>query len=307
MNKKINKAEITPTSLINSLGTAQEAYTTFEQEKEKMSDYFFAFFEGQDAAYYAMVIRTFNIELEPIKCHNKDGVKKIYKKISKEPNFTKYKTGFFIDRDFDLNIEEEDNDDIFITKGYSIENYYVSRKAFERILTYHIGLKRSDILFSQIVNDYIRSQESFSNAILEFNGWYCALRRKYGNSMGHLELDNNKKVCKELICYDMPNRRFYPIFNHSNYKKYFPDAKVVSNKEINEARKYIAEDLVLRSRGKEELKFMIDYLNELCSKLKTKRTNLHTTSFGAETLHLLATCADVEDRLSDYIKSRLAS
>lgn len=292
---------------MESLGTAQEAYATFEQEKKKFPNFFFAFFEGLDAAYYGMVIRMFHNDVEPIKCHNKEGVKKVYRKLSNEPNFNTFKTGFFIDKDFDLNVEEEKNDDIFVTKGYSIENYYVTKESFERILTYHFGLNRSDKMFSHIVDDYIKTQDNFNNAILEFNGWYCALRRRYGDSMGHLNLDKNRKICRSLIEYDIPNRRFYPRFSHSNFKEIFPDAGVVSNKEMNCARKYIAEDLVLRSRGKEELKFLVDFLNDLCLKLKAKNVHLHTASFGDNPLNSLVNCAEVEERLKDYIKSRLVS
>lgn len=302
-----SKNKITPTALIASLGSAQDAYATFQQEKNKLPNFFFAFFEGLDAAYYGMIIRMFRNDVEPIKCHNKEGVKKVYKKLSNEPNFNNYKTGFFIDKDFDLNVDEEKNDDIFVTKGYSIENYYVTKESFERVLTYHIGLKRSDMMFSKIVDEYTKAQENFSNAILEFNGWYCALRRRYGDSMGHLDLDNNKKVCKELIDYDIPNRKFHPKFSHSKYKTFFPDAGVVSTKEVIEARNYIAEDLVLRSRGKEELKFMIDFLNDLCTKFKGKRPDLHTESFGIDPLNHLVNCAEVEERLKNYIKTRLAS
>lgn len=78
-------------------------YLEFDLCKNNNPNAFFAFFEGKDAPYYSMRIeRISNKEVEPIKCKGKSNVKGIYKYLSKKNEYNRYSTGFFIDKDVEM-------------------------------------------------------------------------------------------------------------------------------------------------------------------------------------------------------------
>lgn len=86
----------------------------------------YCFIEGYDAPYYRKKVEAFSETIPVfISCGGKKGVVSGYNFISSKSAYSdSYKLLYFVDKDYDNN--ETLSDDIFITDGYSVENYYGS-------------------------------------------------------------------------------------------------------------------------------------------------------------------------------------
>ncbi|WIH98206.1 DUF4435 domain-containing protein [Empedobacter falsenii] len=87
------------------------------------------FFEGRDSQYYYTRINHFKKNYNPIICGNKMNVIESNKKILRK--YPDYNTLFFIDSDFDEKVELPN---LYVTCGYSIENFYCSSEVISEIL-----------------------------------------------------------------------------------------------------------------------------------------------------------------------------
>lgn len=260
--------EFTPNSLRETRDSASEAYLCFTLCKGKFPDMFYAFYEGKDAPFYSPIIRDWSRrEVMPIKCLNKKKVTQVYDKLQQETDFEKYITGFFVDRDYDLNTDLEVKD-IFITKGYAIENYCTTCSAFRRILTDLFDFNYSEPEFNYYVEEYTSMQNQYNQGLLRFNGWYCALRRKHGDQMGHLSLDNKKRK-KKYIQIDFENGTVGCSMTDEDFYEEFPDAERLTEDEIQKGIEYIRADMPMNIRGKYEMDFLTQYLEYLKKKMKS--------------------------------------
>jgi Protein of unknown function (DUF4435) len=116
--------------------TAATILRSVIREFSSQADAVFCFFEGEDAGYYSVRIRQ---ELYKYKFvfHNCDGkrtLRRVYQTLSDNQSLSELRGMFFFDRDYDFEIGGLDPKTCFVTDGYSIENYYVSSEAFERII-----------------------------------------------------------------------------------------------------------------------------------------------------------------------------
>jgi hypothetical protein len=143
------------------------------------------FFEGRDALYYDVRIRSelSGFYLVYMNCGGKPNLRRVYLTITTNTSLLDACVIFFFDRDYDHELEGLDCERCFITEGYSIENYYVSPQAFDRIL-------RSAFFMDQVYSEadqqcltiittaYQRLQCDFHKELLLFNAWALAQRRR---------------------------------------------------------------------------------------------------------------------------------
>ncbi|MDR3246568.1 MAG: DUF4435 domain-containing protein [Prevotellaceae bacterium] len=157
----------------------QVAFHEFALSTGTHRKHLFCFFEGKDNSYYIPRIKGFTNDYYPVKCGNKDAVLTVYALVVDKSEYNKYKSGFFIDRDFDQPVGDK-QPPIFETPCYSIENLYVSLNVFRDILTneFHLSEVSDKQIFEDLLNLYETRQKEFHSAILLLNAWYACLIEK---------------------------------------------------------------------------------------------------------------------------------
>ena len=282
------------------------AFMDFNDAVKCHPDALFVFYEGQDNDYFYPRIRQYSpFEVEPINCKGKSKVKSVYKIIVTKPEYDKYKKGFFVDKDFDLNTDTILTN-FYVTSGYSVENYYLSDACMEQLLKQKFNFHTGDSLLDNIMINYRKIRQQFFNAILLFNTWYCAIRRKYGDTIKDICLDT--KMPAGFVNCDYENGVVSQTYTLSSIEGKFPSfsSYPVLPSELQDAENYIKQDLLKHLRGKFCMRFLLNYICYLQKLFKDNgayanhRRNL-TVSID-NIMSILSPYADTEQDLIDYIK-----
>lgn len=289
--------------------TVQYCYLQYNEIRQKRPQAFIAFFEGHDAPYYLSYIASIvGSEPEQIICGNKQKVIETHKSLKAKNVLKNAKTGFFVDRDYDDNAKLIDQrQDFYVTKGYSIENYYCTKRTFERILVnlMHYNCAHKD--YDALVENYVDLQKKYNNAILEFNGWYCSLKRK-GINMSFSLSENMPSgyLAMDLTQY-VVNKNYTMTQIHRDFKVVIQPAA----NDIHQWSSWIMQDAVYNMRGKYEFAFLVEYLKTLPRIVNNPDSPFenHPMSFSLgqkDALSALAQYAERDEDLRDYIKRRAA-
>lgn len=282
------------------------AFMDFNDAVKYHPDALFVFYEGQDNDYYFPRIQQYSsLEVEPINCKGKSKVISIYKMIVTKPEYDKYKKGFFVDKDFDLNTDSILSN-FFITSGYSVENYYLSETCMEQFLKQKFNFHSGDRLLDNILIDYRKIRQQFFYAIILFNTWYCAIRRKYGDTIKDICLETKMPV--GFIACDYEAGVISQTYTLSTIEGKYPSyaSFPVSSSELKDAESYIKQDLLKHLRGKFCLRFLLNYICYLQKQFKDNAIYVNhrrslTVSFD-NIMSILSPYADTEQDLIDYIK-----
>lgn len=298
-------AEFT-TAIEQSVNTV---FMEFNDAAGRNPDALFVFYEGYDNDYYYTRIRQHtHRQIEPINCRNKDKVKKVYQFIVSKPEYDNYHKGYFIDKDFDLNTEPF-LDDFYVTSGYSIENLYVSDSCMHSFLTQKYAFHTGDELLEQLMSGFRQMRQKYFDAIVLFNTWYCAIKRKYGNTIRGINLD--QKMPSDFIGWDFSTNNVTKNYTMQDIdSKYDTVTYSVTTEELESAETYIKSNLQKNLRGKYCTSFMVRYISDLQGFIKnTPALSRHhralTISYD-NILSILAPYADTEQELLDYI-NRIAA
>lgn len=288
--------------------TPQYCYIQYNDIRQKKPQAFIAFLEGYDAPYYLPIIEnSIKYEAEQVICGNKKNVIAVHDGLLAKNLMKKTKTGFFIDKDYDDNSTIQHRMDYFITKGYSVENYYCPYTAFERILKSYMHYNCAHPDYDAIVGNYRELQRQYNKACLEFNGWYCSIKRNkisVGWSLnermpvGYIKLDIEKFIIEK----DYTMTKIHQDFKAN------PQPSIA---DVKKWAAWIMKDAVNNMRGKYELAYLIDYLSSLDKMVNNPASAFenHPMKFSMgqkEALSALAQYAERDDDLEDYIKRRAA-
>lgn len=282
------------------------AFMDFNDAVKYHPNALFVFYEGHDNDYYYPRIQQYSsLEVEPINCKGKSRVINIYKIILAKPEYNKYKKGFFIDRDFDLNTDPILSN-FYVTSGYSVENFYLSDNCMEQFLKQKFNFHAGDSLLSNLMANYRKMRQQYFNAVLLFNTWYCSIRRKYGNTIKDICLETKMPV--GFITCDYENCIVTQTYTLSTIGRKYPSSISfpISTLELQGSENYIKQNMLKHSRGKFCIRFLLKYI---CYLQKLFRDNTiyanHrrtlTISFD-NIMSILSPYADTEKDLIDYIK-----
>jgi hypothetical protein len=163
-------AEISEASLIK-----------FFQQYRRRDNAIHIFFEGnEDQSFYSNYIdQYFGIDKPRYYyiSNGKDNVYQNYKDINWD-SYLKNRVMFFVDKDLDDTIGRVRpfDENIFVTKYYSVENYLATANMLEKILREFCFVNEDDVL-QKIKNKYIDQQRLFFNKLTMILGWisYCRL------------------------------------------------------------------------------------------------------------------------------------
>lgn len=153
--------------LEESLASDAPAYMEFLYRYDPKKKQVFAFYEGdEDSSFYHQILeRNINpdFELEEIVAGCKNNVLKLNREFN-WGTYNKQQILFFVDRDlsFWLNEKLEYDDNVFVTDGYSVENYIVCPRAFRTLLQMFKGFARaSKPEIDNMVAIYIALEKNF--------------------------------------------------------------------------------------------------------------------------------------------------
>lgn len=285
---------------------AKNPIVALQRYMSKKNDHtLFCFVEGiNDSDYYLDKVRIiYGEDCYFIDCNGKDGVLYVYnEKFSQDHH--RVKMAFFIDKDFDDAINDEN---VFETDCYSIENYYCTETTFKRVLQNEF--KVTDLVsMNNAIRFYHERYDDFHETTLLFNAFVSAVRKKSKKTGVSIQIQLNDKFpslladikingcCKK---YDLPRL----------YQEYHISINDVSVDDV------IAEESILKShcpfsvlRGKFEINFMCMLLKFLIQDANDKdrqqiiRQKIRTTIIENRVMANLSRCADFPDRLREYLK-----
>lgn len=286
------------------------AFSRYCQEKKKYQDYLFCFFEGEDVKYYSPRIEKYSgYEYNKIihyNCGGKKGVLKALNLVEKNGDESFVAKAFFIDSDYDQT--KYNNDLLYQTPCYSIENFYTSKKAFSRMLNREFGINTTEKDFLKCCSDYSKRQQEFHDKTIYINSWLACQRLQeetaespkivlsdFKISKFFLELSIDSIVCKEEI-------------NREKLKELFPDSINIKESDIEEKMNYFKNGNMGRwFRGKFEVEFLKKIIDSLKMKNKTggyfsqKYTSVHIDP-NVNILSTLQDYADTPQSLIDFLK-----
>lgn len=268
----------------------------------------YAFFEGKDDySYYSSRIKRYTEkEIVPYQSNGKEKSLILYSMLKNNTNaFDENTILFFIDKDFDENNIK--SDDIYVTPGYAIENFYATDTVLDEFLKgelqiskFSIGNKKSD--YDNVIRYYTEEREKFIDRITLLNTWYSLQRKKYKNIDGINEPDLS--AIKSAYC-----KKLRGDITIEKLKQLTPNYIEVNELEIESEKRRLLTNPINNFRGKYFEEFMVKTLNIILTDAnspknlfsKKRKTSLN---FGKDNLiSSLSHYADTPICLDKYLKN----
>ena len=294
----------TPAALASRLNEASVIFSKFVLLSSSYGeDAMYCFVEGYDMPYYRAIIRGV-CRKEPIeiKCNGKGNVITANIYIESMKDYKHYQKRYFVDHDFDNNDDVPNT--IFVTDGYSIENYYLSDKCVSSILetefkiskiTHKDNHKKCMDLFHQEHN-------KFFEGTLLFNAWYSCLYNNPDWNRKGVSLDDS--FPKGWLNLNIGNITFnYTLADiEAKYDKAPKLDKELILKRKEELRILGAH----MSRGKYEIQFLFKFLSMI--KEESPNSRVYSVAkcsipFNQNTIiSTFSQYAEVSDKLFNYLE-----
>lgn len=222
-------------------------------------------FEGiDDPKFYISNITTFFGEnYQVFSVGSKSNVLELRTMIRSNSLYSKDIVVFFVDRDFDDTKEE---DDLYVTPTYSIENLYCQASTFKSIISAEYGLSNIHIdpehrLRNELTEEFERLQQKFHNSkkVIFINALYMFVRTELHNKS--ISLDKIASIDMEFsngnIKVKLTKKKEY-LQLKGKYKKEFFNF-IQSNPKWKEKLNRPS----MFFRGKQEMIFLRKMLEEL--------------------------------------------
>lgn len=277
------------------------------------------FFEGEDEKYFSIRINTIRPEISwvGVNCNGKQNVIDMRDKIRAHESYNRSFCFFFVDSDFDDNTAIEKYDDVYITPCYSIENLYISKESFIRVLSAEFDLSEvsaSSYCFEKSVTFFEKCKSEYLNSISQFN----FLIKEIGNMTENGELTINLNI--NNVNFDNLIRIGFEsaskLYDESVPSSIFPEIPENASLNLSQSESYFSRlDPERWFRGKQHLDFFRLYLLQLkmdrCRKSGRQvfqgrgkvKLQLTTTNCLSE----LSQYADTPNCLIDFLKNLHAS
>lgn len=282
----------------------QAVYLDFVGKTNYYKTHVFCFYEGEDGKYYDSRIRSECSEnIMTFRVQNKTGVLRLYEKIKEEHLFDNVCKMFFIDRDCD----EDKFDgwkDLYVTSGYSVENFYVSQECLAKILQSEFGINPTDDDFEKCINDYVLREEEFNKIIFEFN--LLVRLRSYK------KISNNKCSFGDIKTSSLVHVDLNRVIQSDKYSSIIDSIKskldiTMADVEFMKKKMKYVQNYSNIFRGKNQLDFFVEFLRKLKHKNKTggylsRKYNCVHLEITNNRLSELSQYANTDVSLIDFIK-----
>ncbi|MBS6559222.1 MAG: DUF4435 domain-containing protein [Clostridiales bacterium] len=250
------------TQMRKARGTYEAVFIQFVNNRKYHNSHAFCFYEGEDGKYYDPRIRQkFSDRFMTFIAGNKKEVIKLLKKINSEDLYKDVCIMFFVDRDYDKSLMGED-ENVFETPCYSIENLYAQEECLKKILQSEFGLNIVDEDFQKCLQDFHLRAKEFKECILEFNA-LAYLRRQQSDSNSNYSFGSIKTshLAKVGVSKVERSSRYTDTIQEIKDKLQF------SEEDIERAKNILNEqgDFSMNFRGKNQLDFFVAFIRELKS------------------------------------------
>lgn len=267
-------------------------------------DVVYCFVEGYDMPYYRAVVRS-TCRKEPIeiKCNGKGNVIAANRFIEAREDCKDLIKRYFVDRDFDDNDTLPDT--IFVTDGYSIENYYLSDSCISNILQTEFKMSLADHAenHAKCMELFHREHNKFCEGTLLLNAWYRCL---YHNSdWNRQDVSLGETFPKEWLDLKIENISF--SYTLKDIEEEFNKAPKLDNTEVERHKEELKALGHSRTRGKFEMQFLFEFLSFIKNEpSKRRKYSVASCSLPFQQKTMVSTFsqyADVSDSLYHYIET----
>lgn len=259
-------------------------YAEFLREFNPTSDDIYCFVEArEDEIYYDNVIRVLTgLDPKTYRCNDKDGVLHVYGLIMAQPVHKKAKKAFFVDRDFDAQLV---NEDIYETPVHSIENLYATRDIFSRVLHSEFNIRRNEIDHEVSLGLFKNLQDQYHDALLPLNAYLkChATARKAGfNGILNLKaIDFTASIKPDLSKLEIDNLDLPLTFQ--KLENFFGKNVGISERDFDEALNSLSQTNPEHSfRGKFQLDFFSCFLIRFKKLVNPKKGHLLSQKYNSK-------------------------
>lgn len=259
----------TPEALSKRRGDAAAIYSKLTLLIPQFGkDVVYCFVEGYDMPYYrAIVHATCRKEPIEIKCNGKGNVIAANKFIEKKEDCKDLIKRYFVDRDFDNNDTLPDT--IFVTDGYSIENYYLTDSCISSILQTEFKMSLADYAEKHAVcmDLFHREHTKFCEGTLLLNAWYRCL---YQNpDWNRQDVSLGETFPKEWLDLRIENISF--SYTLKDIEEKFDKAPKLDNAAVDRNKQELKALGYFRIRGKFEMQFLCEFLRFIQNEPKKNR------------------------------------
>ncbi|MDO5690684.1 MAG: DUF4435 domain-containing protein [Tissierellia bacterium] len=268
----------------------------------------FLFFEGKDDfKYYISRLSPYtnNKDIKVFICKCKHNVIIMNEMINEQTiNKPQNKLLFFVDSDYDENANVPD--DIYVTSSYSIENYYFTDSAINRMLIGIIGYssENSDDNrdFDKVFNLLKTKRREVIEEVIYSNAWYLLQIKKSNKGLGTPNLT--------------PLNDYHVIKNISKIEelKILVDSSIsIKDCEIEEAIIGLREKPLDRIRGKYFVQALKPFYKTVFQDAGKRQGRMYFSKKRKIHLNLsdliceLSGYADTPEDLIEYIKKKLSA
>jgi len=274
-------------------------FTRIHSKAEKL---LICIFEGQDEKYYSLRLDSAigSEKWRGVVAYGRKNVIELELLLRNHPIYSTGRFCCFIDHDFHDNFLNPNPDRIYITPCYSIENLYVSRQSFVKILSAEFGITE----FNEFSNDYFNVLKIFDERMIEFNSaiytfncWVKAHRimEEQDATVRKLNIKNVKFNSLVEIFIDKVVIK-YDLTNPSSIFKDFKNLDICENAIYRAAKSFDERKYSMQFRGKQQIEFFKTFL----MKLKEDRTSRNPIFFGYRGNVFLTLSANCISEISQY-------
>lgn len=302
-------------TLTNSRDSMSVKFMEFTRTVSRVKGRIAVFFEGEDEKYFSVRINSIRPDLKwvGINCGGKKNVLTMRDKIRNHKDYSESICMFFVDSDFDDNSKISCLEDVYITPSYSIENFYISDSAFERILAAEFSLTdvcEEELCFHNALEKFKSCKKSYISAISDFNYLVYSLKtmESLAQSGSKLHLDQIK--FEDLVTVDLEFTS--KLYDESKPYSIIPTLEKTLTVDLDDSKKkFEGVSHELYFRGKQHLEFFRIYLSNLkidrCKRndrvIFSKRGNVKLQLTKANILSELSQYADTPSCLRKFLNS----
>lgn len=262
------------------LASAENDSTYFIDFNKKCTQYgtsyVYCFVENYDLCFYPHRVEdVLGRKVSGIPCDGKKNVLEVYALIKSKPQYDKYTMRFFVDADFDNNKTVDKH--IYVTTCYSIENLFLDEEVVSRILENEYKIRPNDAegKHQKCIDLFRNELVVFHNAVMLFNSWYHAVKRKGIPADTIIRL--GESIPEEWI--DIKMGAIVKKYTKDIIESKFPSAPKLTDEEIEISRLFLSYD-IRRLRGKYEIQFLDKYFEFLNSDTKPGHRQYTTLTKG---------------------------
>ena len=280
---------------------AVSIYTKFIKNRDLFNKKLFCFFEGEDRKYYVIRIEKYSNILEDniisYSCNGKEQVLKLYKML--QDKYNDVKKMFFVDKDFD---EIKTQKELYVTPCYSIENHYVTNKAFEKILHNEFGINKEEDDFKKCLRDFNKRKEEFNSEIKKLNAWIYYQKLKM-EELGIVNISYQNFKLRKVFEIKIDKLNIKNEITIKLLKEEYKEAYDINESELNKYINLFKDETFFR--GKYQLEFLKMILDDMINKNKKGeyfeyfRDNVKINP-NINTLSSLSVYADTPDSLKIF-------